>query len=243
MNRSYVDSIYYNIYSSDLLKKKEYKYSDLAYYLFYKFIEGTLNKPFYSYLYQNYYQPMGTTSLGFLPLNRFSKDRIIPTENDVVYRRQLLHGYVHDPGAAMMGGIAGHAGLFSNANDLAKFMQMYLNGGTYGGKEYISPETLKTFTTSWYRGNENRRGLGFDKPEIDKDKEGPTFKDISPKSFGHSGFTGTIAWADPETGIVYIFLSNRIHPNQDNLKLVEMDVRTNIQQAIYEAIIKGGGGG
>ncbi|PLX23515.1 MAG: hypothetical protein C0597_00905, partial [Marinilabiliales bacterium] len=158
--------------------------------------------------------------------------------NFQVFRKQLLHGNVHDPGAAMLGGICGHAGLFSTANDLAKIMQMYLNGGSYGGTKFFNPETIDLFTTSPFLDNYNRRALGFDKPQMDYEKEGPTCKCVSGVSFGHTGFTGAIAWADPEEQIVYIFLSNRIHPDQDNTKLIKMNVRTDIQQAIYDAIIK-----
>jgi len=138
----------------------------------------------------------------------------------------------------MLGGICGHAGVFSTANDLAKIMQMYLNGGEYGGKQYFKPETIELFTTSPFLDEDNRRALGFDKPQMDYSKEGPTFKGISGKSFGHSGFTGTLAWADPEEKIVFIFLSNRIHPDQDNNRLIQTNVRTDIQKAIYDAIIE-----
>jgi CubicO group peptidase (beta-lactamase class C family) len=173
--------------------------------------------------------------MGFLPLNRFPRDQIIPTENDLIFRKQLVHGYVHDPGAAMLGGICGHAGLFSNANDLAKMMQLYLNYGSYGGKQYIDSATIAEFTRCQYCENDNRRGLGFDRP-IPEDDEGPACNSASGRSFGHSGFTGTIAWMDPEYDLLYIFLSNRIHPDQDNTKLISMDVRTNIQEVIYRAI-------
>ena len=170
-------------------------------------------------------------NLGYLPLNRIEKDRIIPTEHDYEYRIQLIKGYVHDQGAAMLGGVGGHAGVFSNANDLAKMMQMYLNYGKYGGERYISEETVKEFTKCQFCKNDNRRGSGFDKPAIDKG--GPTCDCVSHTSFGHTGFTGTIAWADPETEIIYIFLSNRVHPDSNNMKLLKMDVRTNIMQEIF----------
>jgi CubicO group peptidase (beta-lactamase class C family) len=156
----------------------------------------------------------------------------------MVFRKQLLHGYVHDPGAAMLGGVCGHAGVFSTAGDLAILMRMYLNGGSYGGTKYFNPETIELFTTSPFLDMDNRRALGFDKPQMDYSIEGPTCKCISGESFGHSGFTGTIAWADPVEEIVYIFLSNRIHPDQDNNKLIKMDIRTDIQQVIYNAIIQ-----
>ncbi|MFC2104976.1 serine hydrolase domain-containing protein, partial [Bacteroidota bacterium] len=185
-----------------------------------------------------FYEEIGMNKTTYLPLNKFEKSEIMPTENDHVLRRQLLHGYVHDPGAAMLGGVCGHAGIFSTANDLAKLMQMYLNGGEYGGTKYFNPETIELFTTSPFLDNDNRRALGFDKPQMDYSKSGPTCQCVSEKSFGHSGFTGTIAWADPDEQIIYIFLSNRIHPDQDNNKLLQMDVRTDIQQVIYDAIIR-----
>jgi CubicO group peptidase (beta-lactamase class C family) len=167
------------------------------------------------------------------------RENIIPTENDMIFRKQLLQGYVHDPGTAMLGGVCGHAGVFSNANDLAKIMQMYLNGGIYGRKRFFTDSTLKMFTDSPFdEVNGNRRAIGFDKPVIEKDKPGPTYRGVSYDSFGHTGFTGTIAWADREKDLIYIFLSNRIHPDQDNRKLIKTDVRTEIQKAIYEAILE-----
>ena len=238
LNRAYKDTIYNRIINSEQDKRKGYKYSDLGFYLFYQMIEKLYEKPFYSLLAEKYYQPLGATTLGFLPLNRFEKERIVPTENDILFRRQLIHGHVHDPGAAMLGGISGHAGLFSNANDLAKLMQMYLQKGVYGGEKYFDDETLELFTSRPHGETGNRRGYGFDKPKLENHKYGPTCDDISDKSYGHTGFTGTMAWADPEMNVVYIFLSNRIHPDANNTKLIEMDVRTNIQQVIYEAIIK-----
>ena len=239
MNRAYVDSVFRQIDRSELRKKKDYKYSDLGYYYFYRMIEKMSGQPLEQLVNTNYYAPLGANRTGYMPLRQFPKQEIVPTENDMVFRRQLLDGYVHDPGTAMLGGVCGHAGVFSNANDLAKIMQMYLQGGHYGKKVFFSKETVNLFTDSPFKEkNGNRRGIGFDKPILEKDKPGPTSKNVSPKSFGHTGFTGTIAWADPEEEIVYIFLSNRIHPDQDNMKLIEEDVRTNIQQAVYEAIIQ-----
>ena len=235
---SYKDSIFAMIRASKLVEKKEYRYSDLGFYYFYKIIEDYTGANFPDYVDSCFYQPLGAARTGFLPLERFKKSEIVPTENDLIFRKQLLHGYVHDPGAAMLGGVCGHAGVFSTANDLAKIMQMYLNGGVYGGKQYFKPETIELFTTSPFLANDNRRALGFDKPQTDLSKEGPTFKGISGKSFGHSGFTGTLAWADPDQKIVYIFLSNRIHPDQDNSRLITTNVRTDIQKAIYDAIIQ-----
>ena len=139
-------------------------------------------------------------------------------------------------GAALQGGVGGHAGLFSNANDLAKIMQMYLQGGTYAGERYLSEEVISEFTRCQYCDQENRRGAGFDKPALENQEGGSASKSVSPLSFGHSGFTGTLAWADPATEIVYIFLSNRIHPDDTNKKLLDMDVRTEIMDVIFKSI-------
>jgi len=237
MNHSYVDTLYKKIDESELREKKEYQYSDLGYYYFYRLIERMNNQPFEELVNKEFYKSIGMNRTGFLPLNLFPENEIVPTENDMVFRKQLLQGYVHDPGAAMLGGVCGHAGLFSNANDLAKMMQLFLNEGSYGGKKYFAEETIETFTEAPFKEeNDNRRAIGFDKPVTEEDEPGPTYNGISFKSFGHTGFTGTIAWADPEEDLIYIFLSNRIHPDQDNLKLIKNDVRTNIQKAIYEAI-------
>ena len=170
--------------------------------------------------------------MGYLPLERMDVNRIVPTEQDYLYRSQLIQGYVHDQGASMLGGVAGHAGVFSNANDLAKLMQMYLNNGDYAEEKYISSETLKEFTKYQFPENNNRRALGFDKRALEG-KGGATCTSVSVSSFGHTGFTGTIAWVDPESELIYIFLSNRIHPDAENLKLIRMNVRTDIMQEVY----------
>jgi beta-N-acetylhexosaminidase len=237
INRIYRDSINYWNINSELSGIKEYKYSDIGYYFFQQIIEELTDTSLYSYVYNNFYKHLGVNLTGYLPLERFPRERIAPTENDIYFRRQLLQGYVHDPGTAMMGGIAGHAGVFSNANDLAKIMQMYLQKGIYGGRRYFSEATFDLYNTCIYCNEGIRRGLGFDKPELDPEKEGPACPDVSPNSFGHSGFTGTLAWADPDFGIVYIFISNRVYPDQDNARLYDLSTRTNIQQVIYDAII------
>ncbi|MCF8381652.1 MAG: serine hydrolase [Bacteroidales bacterium] len=231
------DTIFSDIYNSELLEPV-YRYSDLGYYIFKEMIEEKTGVSFYPFLYDNFYSKIGAETLGYLPLNRFPVDRIVPTENDMIFRRQLLQGYVHDPGAAMLGGIAGHAGVFSNANDLAKIMQMYLNGGKYGGETFLDSSILKKYTERVYTDNGNRRALGFDKPEPDEDKSGPTCASASLSSYGHSGFTGTLAWVDPEYDLIYIFLSNRIHPNQYNISLISENTRTKIQQVVYDSILR-----
>ncbi|MGC9344906.1 MAG: serine hydrolase domain-containing protein, partial [Bacteroidales bacterium] len=238
LRKDYRDTIYNNIYGSEL-EEKEYRYSDLGYYLFQLVIEDITDTLLYPYVWFNFYSKIGADRLGYLPLNRFEEQEIVPTENDVIFRKQLLRGYVHDPGAAMLGGVAGHAGLFSNANDLAKMMQMYLNGGTYGGRRFLKQEVIDKYTKRVYSENGNRRALGFDKPEPDSKKIGPTSESATLNSYGHTGFTGTMAWVDPEYQLIYIFLSNRIHPNQYNTLLITEDVRTRIQEALYESIEAG----
>lgn len=237
MRKDYPDTIYRIINESELRSRKQYKYSDLGYYYMKKVIEKLTEKPLEEYTAEQLYKPLGLETMGFLPRKRIEIDRLVPTEYDMAFRKQLVKGDVHDPGAAMLGGVGGHAGLFSNASDLAVMMQLFLNEGEYGGKRYISSETIKEFIKCQFCKNGNRRGIGFDKPEPNGNG-GPTCDCVSYLSFGHTGFTGTIAWADPEQDIVYIFLSNRVYPDADNTKLLKMDVRTNIQQVIYDAIAK-----
>ncbi|MCH2199559.1 MAG: serine hydrolase [Flavobacteriales bacterium] len=232
---SYADSIYQELNMVALRPEKEYKYSDLGYYFLQKVIEKTSGTTLEHFVDSVFYQPMGLSSMGYLPLERQDIKEIAPTEYDMLFRKQLVHGHVHDPGAAMLGGVGGHAGVFANAEDLAIMMQMFINDGEYGGVQYIQPSTLQEYTTCHYCYDDNRRGVGFDKPALEPDS-GPTCNDASSASFGHSGFTGTLAWADPEEDLVYVFLSNRVYPNADNRKLLKMDIRTNIQQVIYDAI-------
>ncbi|WP_430408712.1 glycoside hydrolase family 3 N-terminal domain-containing protein [Kordia sp.] len=234
MNLEYKDSIMQRIIDSDLLKRLRYKYSDLPYYILKDYVEGeyksNLNKLTQRYLYKS----LGAHYTTYNPLEKFRKSMIVPSEEDDYYRNQKLQGYVHDMGAAMQGGIGGHAGLFSNANDVAKIMQMYLQGGNYGDKTYFEAETIAKFNTCYYCAQDNRRGVGFDKPQLGN--VGPTCGCVSMTSFGHSGFTGTYTWADPEEEIVYVFLSNRTYPTMSNRKLIKTDIRTKIQKLIYEAI-------
>lgn len=229
------DTIFNRIASSSLLSKKQYKYSDLPYYILKDFIEDYYNKDLNELTQDHFYRSLGMNHTGYLPLKRFPKNQIVPTENDTLFRRQLIQGYVHDQGAAMQGGIGGHAGLFSNANDVAKMMQMYLQKGSYGDKTYFSTSTFDRFNTSYYEKNDVRRGVGFDKPQLDE--IGPTCGCVSRESFGHSGFTGAYTWADPDKEIVYVFLSNRVYPDAGNRFLIKENIRTNIQQIIYDSII------
>ena len=230
--REILDSIRF----SSLRENSHYKYSDLGFYLLKEAMEAVSNTPFEKYTENQYYKPLGLATMGYLPLRRFDKEVIAPTENDKVFRMQLLRGDVHDQGAAMLGGVSGHAGLFSNAFDMAVIMQMFLDGGVYGGKRYLDEEIIHEFTQTQFPLNENRRGIGFDKPMLVYDEDGPTCKSVSSSSFGHSGFTGTYAWADPENGLVYIFLSNRVHPDAGNPKIMEYDIRTKLHQVFYDAL-------
>ncbi|MEE2699741.1 MAG: glycoside hydrolase family 3 N-terminal domain-containing protein [Bacteroidota bacterium] len=236
LHHSYSDSVMLEIVESDLLETIKYQYSDLGYYLFKDIIEERYNQPLNKLVAKEFYNPLGLATMTYLPNEKFEKDRIVPTENDNYFRNQLLVGDVHDMGAAMLGGVGGHAGLFSNANDLAILMQMYLQEGQYANKQYFKPSIIKTYTKCQFCQDDNRRGAGFDKPELPDQEGGATCQCISLSSFGHSGFTGTLAWADPETEIVFVFLSNRIHPIAENKKLLDMDVRTNIMQVIFDAI-------
>ncbi len=233
IKHSFLDTIYAKIIATPL-GKKEYKYSDLGYYLIKAAIEKQTGIMFEEFLILNFYKELGLSTTCFRPRRIFNLNDIIPTEYDMSFRKQLVHGDVHDPGAAMMGGVAGHAGLFSNANDLAKLMQMFLNFGTYGGKEFIKNETVKEFSKCQYC-KDNRRGAGFDKPSK-HGEPGPTCDCVSFESFGHTGFTGTFSWVDPEEKITYIFLSNRVYPDANNKKLVQQNTRSKIMRIIYDAL-------
>lgn len=243
ITKSYEDTIFYRIvHRAKVIKDKEYKYSDVGYYFLKEIVEEITKMPIENYLQKNFYEPMGMSKTMFNPRFQIPLTQIVPTEDDKTYRKQLIWGDVHDPGAAMLGGVGGHAGLFSTANDLAKLMQMYMNFGNYGGVQYIKSDVIKEFTKCQFcKGDfpsdkgENRRGAGFDKPQL-KGEVGPACDCVSYASFGHSGFTGTYAWADPDNGIVYIFLSNRVYPDANNKKLVSMGIRTNIQSVIYDAL-------
>jgi len=210
-----------------------YKYSDMGFYILKKLAETHLNQPMEQFLEQNFYQPLGLSTMTYLPLCKFPVDRIAPTEVDTYFRNSLICGTVHDQGAAMFGGIAGHAGIFSNATDLAILAQMNLQDGYYGGTRYLREGTVEKFATQ--QGARNRRGLGWDKPERNGTIN-PTSRYASAKSFGHTGFTGTAVWVDPEFDLVYVFLSNRIHPKANNSKLIKSNIRTRIQDAIYDSM-------
>ncbi len=228
------DTIYKTILESDVAQQVKYLYSDLPYYMLKKYIEEHYKKPMETVIQEEYYESLGAYTMGYLPSERISLDNIVPTEMDTDFRMQKVHGYVHDQGAAMMNGVSGHAGVFANANDVAKIMQMYIWKGYYGGKRYFNAESLDLFNRCYYCDKKVRRGIGFDKPQLGV--EGPTCGCVSMTSFGHSGFTGTYTWADPENEVVYVFLSNRTYPDVKNRKLISSNIRTLIQQAIYDAI-------
>ena len=211
----------------------DYRYSDMGFYILQHLAEKILNQPMEEFLEQNIYEPIGAYTLGYLPRKKFPASQIAPTEDDKLFRKKLLTGYVHDQGAAMHGGIAGHAGLFSTANDLAKLGQMWLQKGAYGGHYYFKPETLALFTSKQYENS--RRGLGWDKP-VPSDPVGPTSIYASSKTFGHTGFTGTCIWVDPEFNLVYVFLSNRVYPDMNNNKILNANIRPRIQDVIYQSI-------
>ena len=237
LKNEYRDSLLLWVLKTPLEAKGTYVYSDMGYYLLQEMIERITGKTLDRYLDETFYRPMGASTLCYRPYERFAKERIAPTEYDVAFRQRQVQGDVHDPGAAMKGGVAGHAGLFSDANDLAKVMQLLVNGGTYGGKRYVSEAVVKEFTKCQYcapNGSGNRRGLGWDKPV--HGKGGPTCECVSYASFGHTGFTGTMAWADPEQKVVYIFLSNRVYPNATTNKLAEMGIRTQVQEVVHDAV-------
>jgi len=235
LRKDYPDTIVKIIADTDLLPSRVYKYSDLSYFLFKKYLEDTANTDLDTLTQRTYYKTLGANHMGYKPLSFAPKSEIVPSENDTYWRMQQIQGYVHDMGAAMDDNIGGHAGLFSNANDVAKMMQMYLQNGYYGGKRYFSKNTMDAFNTCYYCGEGVRRGVGFDKPQLGS--VGGTCGCVSKSSFGHSGFTGTFTWADPETQIVYVFLSNRTFPDAENRKLIRSDLRSRIQEVIQNAII------
>ncbi len=231
---TYRDTIFNGIRDSKLLTKKQYRYSDLGFILLAKMIEQIGGMTLDEYVTRHFYNRLGASTLGYLPVKRFPQGRMVPTAHDTIFRRQWLQGYVHDENASLMGGVSGHAGVFGNANDMAKIMQMYLNKGTYGGERYIREKTIDYFTSAPFSKEGNRRGIGFDKPELNPQKPDPA----SPQSFGHSGFTGTYVWADPKTGLLYVFLSNRVCPDASNTKLITSNLRTRIYELLVDAIRK-----
>ena len=238
--KSMEDSLWQWIIQSDMLARNkageyEYKYSDLGFYMLKMLVERILDEPISAFLERRYYQPLGLHRLCFQPKRYFSESEIAPTENDTLFRQHLVRGNVHDPGAAMFGGVAGHAGLFSNAWSLAVLMQMNLNKGYYGGQYFILPQTITEFAQRPFP--KNRRGYGWDKPYL-WSKDGPTSPQASPETFGHTGFTGTCVWADPKAGLLYVFLSNRVYPDAENARLIKENIRPRIHDLFYQAMAR-----
>ncbi len=236
MQAAWRDTVYQRILKSPLGDSNKYVYSDNDFIFLGKVVEAVSGMTLDEYVQKTFYTPLGLTTAGFKPINRFPQWRVIPTEAEKFFRLQTLRGDVHDPGAAMFGGVAGHAGLFSNAYDLSVIMQMLMNGGTFNGKKYFNKETIDLFTA--YHSSVSRRGYGFDKPEKDNATRTEPYPCLlaSTATFGHTGFTGTCTWADPVNKIVYVFLSNRVNPiGGDNKKLLNLNVRPKIQDAIYKA--------
>lgn len=218
------------------LRDKRYRYSCVGFILLQQLVEARAGMPMDEYLAREFYVPMGLKRTGYLPLRRLPKEEIVPSSVDAFLRKTVLQGFVHDESAAFQGGVSGNAGLFSTAEEVARVYQMLLNGGELDGKRYLSKETCRLFTTTVAKGC--RRGLGFDRPDVQNPAKSPCAPSAPSSVYGHIGFTGTCAWVDPENGLVYVFLSNRIYPNVWNAKLQKMDIRGRIQEAMYRAVMK-----
>jgi CubicO group peptidase (beta-lactamase class C family) len=233
--KGYNDTIYQSIINSKIEKNGHYLYSDLGYYFIQQIIESIAQKKINEFV-KEIYKKIGI-ELTYLPLNVVSLDQIAPTEQDQVFRKQLIQGYVHDPGAALLGGVSCHAGLFGNALNLGKLMQFFLNNGQLNGVKLIDNNVVREFTSRHFSPN-NRRGLCFDKPEQNEKKINPVTSECSSQSFGHSGFTGTIAWADPKNKLIFVFLCNRVYPNADDNKLLTLGIRGKIHKEFYQVLKK-----
>ena len=237
--KNYPKDLYQQIKDSPLNAKKEYVYSDLSFILYPLVVKRLTGENFEEYLKKTFYEPLGASTLTFNPRRFYSLNRLVPTEYDSLFRKTLVWGRVHDEGAAMLGGLSGHAGLFGTANDLIKLYEMYRQKGSYGGERYISERTLADFTRYQFPELGNRRGLGFDKPSFKYTGNAP--QSATPASFGHSGFTGTFVWVEPDPAynLTYVFLSNRVYPTRNNNKLGSLNTRTNVVEALYRATKRG----
>ena len=242
LDNRFPETVYKTIRKSALKSRGTYVYSDLPFVMTPKITSDISGVSFISTLDDNFYNPLGAYRITYNPDKKFTDDELIPTEKDNYYRKQQLLGTVHDESSAVLGGISGNAGVFASINDLAKLYQMYLQMGTYGGREYLKESTMKEFSRVQFPQNKNRRGLGFDKPSLNNaqlsEKAAYPIKAASPESFGHSGYTGTFVWIDPKYQLVYIFLSNRVFPTRDNNKISDLNIRTEIQRVIYENMTK-----
>lgn len=239
IKKNFSKKMYRILNRSEVSPIKKYKYSGLSFMLYPKMIEQMTGVPYQDYVRDSVYKPLGATYLMFNPKGKYPDSLIVPTEIDTIYRHALVKSWVHDENASLLGGISGNAGLFGTAEDLAKLMYMYQSMGTYAGKRFISENTLKEFTSVQFPENDNKRGLGFDKPllgnaEFDISKASPA-PEVSPESFGHGGFTGTYIWADPLHRLIFIFLSNRVYPNRSHSKLYQLNIRPSLQQVFYNA--------
>lgn len=234
--------IYKKVNTSKVSETKKYKYSGLSFLLYPEIVKQLTSVDYTTYLKKHFYFPLKAYSLVYTPKLTRLQNTIIPTEIDTAFRKDLVHNWVHDENAALLGGVSGNAGLFANAIDLAKIMQMYCNYGIYNGKRYIAESTLKEFTQVQYPKNKNRRGLGFDKPLLGNDtlsiKKCYPASEVSSDSFGHSGFTGTFVWADPKYDFVFVFLSNRVYPSRKHRNIYNLNIRPKVQQVFYKAMKK-----
>ena len=240
MNYKNISTMMKLIKESKLLKKAKYKYSGMGFYIYPFIIENLTGQDYQSYLKNTFYAPLGASTVTYNPYLHFPLSRIIPSEKDNFFRHEILNGFVSDEAAAMLGGVSGNAGLFGSANDLSKIMEMYLQNGKYGGVNFLSKKSLSEFTRVQYKKNENRRGLGFDKPALYNNKRKPEecypAVSISSESYGHTGFTGGMTWVDPKENILFVFLCNRVYPTRENHKLVEMNIRSKLLQTLYDSI-------
>ncbi|MEK9566968.1 MAG: serine hydrolase, partial [Flavobacteriaceae bacterium] len=227
--------LYQQIKDSELIDTLAYKYSDLPYYLLKKYYENTTGLPYNQLVEDRIFKPLGIDRMRYKPLHHFNTEEIVPSEVDTYFRHQELDGHVHDMGAAMQNGIGGHAGLFGDARSVAILMQMYLQGGIYNGKRVVDPEVISAFNVCTYCADENRRGVGFDKPQLEGTHVS-TCGCVSMDSYGHSGYTGTFAWADPEEELLLVILANRTYPN-DDFTFSKSNIRTRIQEYFYQALI------
>ncbi len=235
-NVAFRDSVLHQISRMTLRNRGDYRYSCLNFVLLRQMVENVSQMSFDTYLDEALYKPLGANSLQYNPIaHKFNNKKIAPTENDQFLRNQILIGYVHDEIAAFSGGVEGNAGLFGNTRDLAKVIQLMLNEGEYGGERLLSEETVRLFTMT--KSAKSRRGLGFDKPDLLEPRKSPAAEHVPASLFGHTGFTGTMFWADPDNDLIYIFLTNRVYPNRWNKKLSKDNYRTRIQQAIYDSFI------
>lgn len=237
VNKRFKNRVYRKISNSEVSNEKVYLYSGLASLIYPELIQNITGENYLNYLNDSFYIPLGCETLSYIPAIKKYKNKIIPTEIDTFFRKDLTKNWVHDENAALLGGISGNAGLFGTAKDLAIYMQMLIQKGTYNGIQYFKQNTIEEFTKIQYPENNNRRGLGFDKPLIDNNKlditEAYPAPQVSPNSFGHSGFTGTFIWADPDHELVFIFLSNRVYPNRTHRNIYNLNIRPKLQEVFY----------